>query len=161
MEGHEDARLDPQAPGAPPAHKAGPPSPADGPLAPEHVAIAQHAAKIAVELLEPIILSVSETVRKIEGELGSRIGAIEQAVPEADESRLDSLEKRIKAFGHGGESVGDALALAAFALATARAIAAAVERSQGVSIPLPPTPDSLAEPLGDVKVVGADVAGSL
>lgn len=147
MEGHE---------GTPPVG----PEPA-APLSPEQVAVANHAAKIAVDLLEPIIVRIGDAVKTLEHELGSRVDVLEQTAGPTDESRLDSLEARVKNFGLGGESVGDALALASFALATARTIAAAVERGTGMTIPLPPAPDRIAEPLPEATVKGAELASAM
>lgn len=147
MEGHEDTQVPPAAPATP--------------LSEDQIAVANHAAKIAVDLLEPIIMKVSDGLRLLESELGSRVDVLEQTAGPTDESRLDSLEAKIKNFGLGGETVGDALALASFALATARTIAAAVERGTGMTIPLPPAPDRIAEPLPEATVKGAELASAM
>lgn len=147
MEGHEDTLVPPAAPAAP--------------LSEEQLVIVNHAAKVAVELLEPIVVRLGDAVKKLEHELGSRIDGLEQAAGPTDESRLDSLEAKLKNFGQGGETVGDALALAAFALSCARTIAAEVQRGSGYTIALPPAPDRISEPLPETKVQGAELASTM
>lgn len=133
MEGHEDTRR-PFAPTAGEEPGSPPPDQLD-----EH---AQRLTHLEIQL----------------GALAAAVGGLAVAAETvAPETRLDSLERRIEAFGLGGETVGDALQLAAFALANARAVADAVSRITGSTVPLPPAPEFKGR-LEEPRVKGAELA---
>lgn len=161
MEGHEDhTRFDPAAPGPGAPHVAGePPSPEEParPLTDDELVVAKHAARLAVEMLEPIIVSLADRLKSHAHDVEERLASLGG---ETDETRLDSLEARIKGFGQGGETLGDALAVADYAVACVRHVAGEIGRITGASISLPPAPLYVG-PVEGSTVKGAELAASM